>query len=414
MITYPPFPKPRVAGILLLAGAWSLVVGLSVLVTYFTFHECGCQGIGWQHEAGYQAAVLGLWGGFAPGVFWVTRRTVQGGGLAGRIGLHLGAAAVVLSTIAVARAALHNVFYHTTDGAHDVWTYALENVSRTLHLDLVGYVGLLAVSLAVVYYLRQREQALEAAELERRSATLSSKLTSAQLQSLRTQVNPHFLFNALNTVSGLAEVDPQGTQRVVARLSDLLRRTLDSSDEQEVTLGEEIDFLEKYLDIMHIRFGERLTTSVDVPDALRHATVPAFVLQPLVENAFKHGVARSAEPGRVEIAAWTRGDRLCLQVRDNGPGCPDVDALADRTASPPPADKRNTSVGLRNIRSRLECLYEDDHMLRFSNAPNGGFVVDVCLPYQAEAAPADARAATASADPTQLVAAEIPDAEPAS
>jgi signal transduction histidine kinase len=202
---------------------------------------------------------------------------------------------------------------------------------------LVIYLGVLAAGLARAYSLRlgaRREQATQ----------LQAQLAEARLDALRSQLDPHFLFNTLNAVSSLVERDPRGVRRMITRLSELLRYSMEGAREPEITLRRELDLLDRYLDIMQVRFpGLNVLRMLD--DGALDVMVPSMILQPLVENAIRHGVEKMTEAGRIEIEATLEGDTLVLRVSDNGPG---------ESAVP---DSERGGVGLRNTRARLEQLY---------------------------------------------------------
>ncbi|HYE58145.1 MAG TPA: histidine kinase [Rhodothermales bacterium] len=225
------------------------------------------------------------------------------------------------------------------------------------HMIMFG--SLLAAGHARAYLARSRSREAEAARL-------TALLASAHLDALRMQLNPHFLFNTLNAVSALAERDPAGVRRVVARLSGLLRRVLDNTDAQEVPLAEELAFLDDYLDIQRFRLGDRLATVVDVPPDVRGALVPALVLQPLVENAVEHGVARLEDrAGTVRISAWREGTTLAVTVSDDGPG----------------GAVQADGIGLSNTRARLHALYGPATTLDTGTGAAGGFSATIRLPF---------------------------------
>lgn len=259
------------------------------------------------------------------------------------------------------------------------WT----GIRRVFFLDdLLIYAGVLAAAFARHFFLgyraRQQEAVLlraEASELHAHAAHLQAQLAEARLSTLRTQLDPHFLFNTLNAVSTLVERDPRGVRRMIARLSELLRYSLERSAEQEVRLADEMRFLERYLEIMQIRFQGRLEVETDVQPEVLDALVPSLVLQPLVENAFKHGIGRlpPSRAGRIEIAARLDGDRVVLTVADNGVGLP-------RGTAPP-----TEGVGLRNTRSRLEQLYGSEQSLALRDRDEAGVVAEVVLPFHTRA-----------------------------
>ena len=249
---------------------------------------------------------------------------------------------------------------------------------RFLFLDeLVTYLVVLAVGFARGYFIRLREREREAVQLHAEAARLEAQLADARLAALRMQLNPHFLFNTLNSVSSLADVDPEGVQRIVARLSALLRRALEGTARQEVPLSEELSFLRDYLEIQRVRFQGRLEVTEEVEPGALDALVPNLILQPLVENAVEHG-GRENEAVRIVLSAQRAEDalRLILTVRDNGPGL--------REGAQEAAERRGR-VGLANTRARLEALYGADAALDLTEAPDGGLVATVSLPYHTAA-----------------------------
>jgi sensor histidine kinase YesM len=194
----------------------------------------------------------------------------------------------------------------------------------------------------------------------------------ARLTALQTQLNPHFLFNTLHAISSLVERDPRGVRRMIARLSELLRLTLERTEQQEVPLEQELAFLQRYLEIMQIRFQGSLEVETQVDPVVNEALVPTLILQPLVENAVKHGVSKVDGGGRIAVSARREGDRLVLSVRDNGPGLDGTDAT-------------ESGLGLRNTRARLEHLYGAAQSLTLSALPDGGLIAEVRLPFHTRA-----------------------------
>jgi LytS/YehU family sensor histidine kinase len=220
---------------------------------------------------------------------------------------------------------------------------------------------------AVEFYRRYRER--EALTLE-----LRAQLGQSQLDVLRAQLHPHFLFNVLNAATVLVHRDPDAADAMLTRLGELLRHALRSDPRDETTLREELELLDRYLDIMRTRFGDRLTIRRTVPTDVEAALVPTFVLQPLVENALEHGVDRVEESGCVEIDAARDGESLVLAVRDNGAG-----ERADARAG--------LGIGLTNTRARLAALYGDAAALALRPRPGGGTEVVLRLPFRVHAAP---------------------------
>ncbi len=232
--------------------------------------------------------------------------------------------------------------------------------------ELVTYVVVLTVGFARTYYRQKQEQQEEAERLEERAESLEAQLTEARLEALRMQLNPHFLFNTLHAVSTLVDRDPGGVRRMIARLSELLRHVLDEDAPQEVPLSEELDFLDDYLEIQTIRFQGDLDTEIDVPTELHEAQVPNLILQPIVENAIKHGASQVRGKGRIEIRGRREDDRLILSVTDNGPGL---------------SEPEEEGLGLRNVRARLQELYGDDQSLHLESASDEGTRATLELPY---------------------------------
>ena len=204
---------------------------------------------------------------------------------------------------------------------------------------LVIYLGVLAAGVARAYSLRFRARREQATQLQ-------AQLAEARLEALRSQLDPHFLFNTLNAVSTLVERDPRGVRRMITRLSELLRYTMEGAREPEIALRRELDLVDRYLDIMEVRFPG-LNVMRLLEDRSLDMMVPSMILQPLVENAIRHGVERMSEPGRIEIETVLEGDSLVLRVSDNGPESRET-AAAQRGG-----------VGLRNTIARLRQMYGD-------------------------------------------------------
>jgi signal transduction histidine kinase len=216
----------------------------------------------------------------------------------------------------------------------------------------------------------------------RRAARLEAQLASAQLQALRMQLDPHFLFNTLNAVAALVRSDPEAAEDMLTELADFLRLTLATSSAQEVSLRDEMEFLERYLKIERVRFQDRLTTTVEVAPGAERAQVPSLILQPIVENAIRHGIAGRAERGHVHVAARRVGDELQLEVRDDGPGLGAAGGAG-----------MVEGVGLANTRARLAQLYGRAGGFELRSASGRGVSALLRLPFRVEeTAPTAARA----------------------
>jgi two-component system, LytTR family, sensor kinase len=261
-------------------------------------------------------------------------------------------------------------------------------------LWFLAYWVLVSVHQAWHNYHRFRERELRASQLE-------AKLAQAQLEVLKMQLHPHFLFNTLHAISTLIHRDPDAADEMVAQLSDLLRMTLNTVGVQEVPLQQELEFLARYLDIQKMRFQDRLEVVVDVPPETLDVQVPNQVLQPIVENAVRHGVDARSGQGRIEVRARVTNHLLLLTVRDDGPGLhphgqsPPVggaglqpyvferramDATGSLPAGDPGVPRERRGIGLANTRARLRELYGPASTLSLENHPSGGTLVTLAIP----------------------------------
>ena len=257
--------------------------------------------------------------------------------------------------------------------------------------DFAVIIATLAAATARGYVLRERAR-LEAArrreaELEAESAQaradaahLEAQLAEAKLEALRRQLDPHFLFNTLNGVSALVERDPRGVRRMIGQLSDLLRHSMEGASSPEIPLRQELELLERYVDIMRVRFQDQLVIETRADPRTLDALVPNMILQPLVENAIKHGVEQREDGGRVEVETLLDGHALVLRVCDDGPGMP---AWTSEAATGGSTSKQlgDRGVGLRNTAARLAQLYGDAHSFTIGPRADGGTLAEVRLPF---------------------------------
>jgi two-component system, LytTR family, sensor kinase len=235
----------------------------------------------------------------------------------------------------------------------------LREIGRFRFLNqLLVYLAVLATGFAREFFLRDQRR-------QRQSVHLQAQLAEARLDALRMQINPHFLFNTLHAISALVERDPGGVRRMIARLSELLRHTIDSRATDEIPLREELAFLRRYIEIMEIRFQGHLTVEMTIAGDTLDVMVPNLVLQPIVENALEHGVNRAGGEGRITIDAHREGKLLVVTVRDNGPGL---------------GSSNESGVGLANTRARLAQLYGDAASVTLSEAEGGGVLAKITLP----------------------------------
>jgi two-component system LytT family sensor kinase len=231
-------------------------------------------------------------------------------------------------------------------------------VRGKLHSEVLTCWMLFGIRHALEYYRRYRQRELAASRLQ-------AQLARAQLEVLRMQLQPHFLFNTLHAISALMYRDVESADRMVTRLSDFLRLTLDSAGVQEVTLKREMEYLDRYLDIEQVRFGQRLVVARSIEPEALDLLVPNLVLQPLVENAVRYAAAPRAAGGRIEVDARVAGATLAIEVRDDGPGA---------------QEGFREGVGLSNTRARLEQLYGSAARLDLGNMTGGGFRARITLP----------------------------------
>jgi LytS/YehU family sensor histidine kinase len=240
-----------------------------------------------------------------------------------------------------------------------------ELLAKTFLFNVLVYWVIVAVSHAIDYYRKFHERELRAAELEKR-------LTQAKLQALQMQLNPHFLFNTLHSISSLMHRDVDAADRMIARLSDLLRQALESTTEHEVPLRQELAFIDRYLEIEQIRFADRLTVQKEVASETLNALVPNLILQPLIENAIRHGIEPQARRGQIDLRAQRENETLQLQVRDNGAGIAGTKSLEE-------------GIGLSNTRARLKELYGTKHQFELRQGEQGGLIVTLRLPFHTTA-----------------------------
>lgn len=289
------------------------------------------------------------------------------------IAVHMGAAVIFAFAFLMVTSYLSDyVFTQSVKASY------MSNLWRLFSFYFVGlivqYWGIVGVYFAVVYSQRYREKERTAAELALKASRLEASLTRANLEALRMQLNPHFLFNTLNTISVLAlKGERQRVARMLSRLSDLLRLSLEN-DRQTLSLREELEFLERYLEIEEVRFRDRLSVDMDVEEAAYEAEVPSLILQPIVENAVKYGFSQTIGPGRISITCRVRSNMLELEVADTGPGFSEAGNVGAWGGE-------STGVGISNTRARLEQLYGGNYTLDMMNRPEGGGVVRIRVPY---------------------------------
>jgi len=250
------------------------------------------------------------------------------------------------------------------DDTRDLGTAVFEALVREFHGNVVTYWAILGVQFAFMYYHSYQERSLEVSKFAVRAAELQSQLMSARLSALKMQLQPHFLFNSLNAITVLVrQQKAKDAELMLGSLSDLLRGVLEDFDTHEVSLRRELEYLQLYLAIEKVRFADRMRVEILADPAAQNASVPPLILQPIVENAVRHGIGRSSSAGRILVSTAKLGDRVEIRVQDDGPGF--------STGQPP----EQLGIGLTNTRARLQQLYGQDARLDIESGNGGGAVV---------------------------------------
>jgi signal transduction histidine kinase len=302
-----------------------------------------------------------MWACMAPLILRMRQKLpLSRGRWAGGIGFHLAMSFVVMATYYLGRMLAYLIFYD--EPLQDFWTVAMSGFYGRNIIDMAYYWAVLAFGYGLEIHQRYKSEELKAVQLE-------SRLIETELKSLREQLRPHFLFNTLNTIAVLVrEQKNDDAVTLIARLSSLLRMSLDNTRVHEVTVRQELDFLERYLDIQKARFSDRLNIGIAIEPAAMEARIPNLLLQPLVENAIVHGIASKSGPGRVDLVGRVEGDKLHLEVRDDGPG------LGDGFRRP------KEGIGLSNTRERIAKIYGAQGQLSLRSEPGRGVSVQIVLP----------------------------------
>ena len=351
----------RLARFGIIWGMWT-IVALFFSTQVFMMYYSERQPIPYKRAFLVQFSACYLWALVTPLVLWLARRfCIDRNRWIRKVALHL-LFSLVLVTVLIS---LHFVVYMILAGQASAITplrlagYLYPNLDRWL----LVYWLILLMSHAFNYYNSYRKGELKASQLR-------TQLVQSQLEALKMQVQPHFLFNTLHSISALLSKDTEGARKMITRLGDFLRLTLENSGSMEVTLRQEIEFLNGYLEIERIRFQDRLTTDIQIDPTVLEARVPNLILQPIVENAMRHAVGNSRS-GHVEITAVPRNGALHIEVKDNGPGLP-----VDRTLEV----RRGKGLGLANTQARLVGLYGTAARFEMTNRPSGGLVVSIEIP----------------------------------
>lgn len=353
---------------------WTLILAFWTLLAVFFASQNAMTAayrqrpITWRQALVFPAINYGLWALLTPLVLWGARKFPFEKGRWGRaVVFHIFAGLVtVLVQLRLFSIILPHLYFPPPPTLVPSIEVFRNLTLNNLHFSLLLYAALVGASHGFAYYGRFRERELRASQL-------AARLAQAQLQVLRMQLHPHFLFNTLHTISALLHEDVEAADRMLARLADLLRMTLAAGSEQEVALRQELEFLDRYLEIEQTRFGERLRIHREIAPGTLDARVPYLILQPIVENAIRHGIAPRVEGGSVEIRASRRDSALRLEVRDDGPGISSVVTAAN-----------SGGLGLANTGERLAQLYGGAGKFELANSPAGGLVVTLTIPWRLE------------------------------
>ncbi|HEY7233193.1 MAG TPA: histidine kinase [Gemmatimonadaceae bacterium] len=354
-------PARRAIALATYVGVWTAIGAVFAVQSVITYSYGGTRTVSVARLLAFSLADWYVWALLAPGIFWLTRRFNFTRRPWRSLAVHLPATIVFL----VARMQLR-IFVGAVIPAVRMGPPGL---LASMALQVFVYWAIVAAAVALEYQRMYRDEQLAAIDLK-------TQLARAQLGLLKMQLQPHFLFNTLNAISEQVHADPDGAERMITHLSELLRHTIGSAEAQEISLGEELALLERYLVIQRARFAGRLEVTLDVDAGAMQALVPNLVLQPLVENAIRHGIAPRASGGQVEVIARRNLQKqlLLLEVRDDGIGL--EAARARRHAAP--GDREG--VGVPNTTSRLRQLYGTNYAFTLEGRANGGTVASLTLP----------------------------------
>jgi two-component system, LytTR family, sensor kinase len=312
-----------------------------------------------------------LWALMAPLVVWLSQHCrVERGGLLRAAVVHVPAVIACAFAHIAGMEGMHWWLAYSKGREYAWWVQVQRSALLYVDWEMMTYWAIVGLSHALLYYRESKARALRTAQLE-------TKLVEAQLTALQQQLHPHFLFNTLHAISSLMHKDVHAADRVLMQLSDLLRITLENLGNHEVPLETELSALSKYLEIEQTRFGDRFVVRFDIHPETLDARVPSLLLQPLVENAIKHGVTRRAGMGHIEISARREGDKLHLEVRDDGAGLSE-DALT----------ALQKGIGVSTTRARLQHLFGADFRFEF-HRPAQGLAVVIALPWRGAASASD-------------------------
>lgn len=354
------FTDSRWKRLALAFGFWTLL-GLSYAVSNGMSRLSEGEPPSWDRMLTWYIGGFWLWMLLVPAIAWLGRFTASRSWRFFCL-VHVPAGLLIaLIHVLVQASSFWELYGTQMPKIHTLGQYLQVEFVNGLHLSIIVYWVILAVLRGMESRRRLRDERL-------RSAQLETQLAQSQLQTLRVQLQPHFLFNTLNAISALALADPMQARMMISRLSDMLRLTLEERHTQLLPLSRELEFVRNYLDIQRVRFRDRLAVHFEVSDEVLHAEVPSMILQPLVENALKHGLLEKTTHGNLYLSARREGYGLRLTVEDDGLGLPS-ESVAD-------------GIGLGNTRARLEMLFGTAASMKLLARAGGGTCAEIRMPFR--------------------------------
>jgi signal transduction histidine kinase len=360
---------------------WGAVLGVATVLGLFfaaQMHYASAafgRSVSWGQALYWALGDWYEWAILSPLIFWLSHRfSFDRRRWRSSFGIHF-IAGVVLSVAHLLLCGLAEQLQGWVQGNSVSFSNSFQRLfTNRFHFNLAVYALIVCAWHAWAYYRKYREREAQAVEL-------AGQLAQAQLQALRMQLNPHFLFNTLHAVSSLMLKDVVAANRMITRLGELLRLSLETTDQQEVSLREELEFLRRYFEIEKIRFEDRLAVRMDIEPATLDAAVPNLILQPLVENAIRYAIEPNPAPGQIKLSAVRNNGQLVLQVSDNGAGGSSQETRSKINGT----SVNREGIGLSNTRQRLQQLYGENQRLELKPHDTGGLLVSITIPFHTKA-----------------------------
>ena len=339
---------------------WTILAFLTAAGAHVYLSSMGTP-VSWGQLLAWNITLSLIWSLLTPVAYELSRRfTFDRAGWRRALPIHVAASVMLAFIGAVALVSINPLVTWTKEPSIPFFPHVL---SRTF-MDIQRYWYIVLVTQAIAFYGKYQERQILSSQLE-------AQLARAQLEVLKIQLEPHFLFNTLNSIAALARHDGEAAEHMTLQLADLLRMSLDGVGVHEVPLQQELTFLQKYIDIQQVRFHDRLRVETEVDPRTLDTLVPNLILQPIVENAIRHGIGPRRAGGLIRISTWRDRDDVWMEIRDNGVGFTQGGGLLPLEG-----------VGLRNTRGRLQQLYNEDHAMVLEDAPSGGCTVKIRVPYR--------------------------------